>query len=102
MLSMDNVVFLYIVDFMVKTKQGINIQKRHWAIILLSAAIIVTNLVWYHYYQTQQQLNKAYWTDFLTHQIEINKLQSCINDNTRPCAITPQPSDLKDTEATPQ
>ncbi|MBI1857133.1 hypothetical protein HY003_03010 [Candidatus Saccharibacteria bacterium] len=70
------------------------ITKRDWAILVLFLAIIGTNLVWYYQYRQQDKLNNAYWTNFSAHQIEINKLQACLNENTRPCEITPTVQDI--------
>mgnify|MGYP000932968243 FL=1 len=74
---------------MAKTKQKNKIQVRDLVIAGLVFAVVATNWVWYQHYQSQSLTNKAFVTDFLAHQIEINKLQACINEGTKPCDITP-------------
>ena len=56
---------------------------------------MLTNWVWYQDFKYQDISNKSDATNFLAHQIEINKLQDCINDSIRPCEITPKINDIK-------
>jgi hypothetical protein len=80
---------------MAKSKQNIKLQKRDWAIIILFLAIIGTNWVWYQHSVHQDTINKALVGGnnisaqaWLQNQIEINKLDACINNNMRPCSMT--------------
>ena len=74
---------------MAKTVQKMKLQKRDWAIILLFVAVILTNWFWYQAWKAQDITNKNESTSWLQHQVEINKLKACIDDNVRPCDITP-------------
>lgn len=70
-------------------KQTKKLQVRDYVIAALVIAVVATNWVWYQHSQSQSLTNKAFVTDFLAHQIEINKLQACINEGIKPCDITP-------------
>jgi hypothetical protein len=73
---------------MAKTKQKMKLQKRDWSIVVLFVAVIVTNWVWYQYSKAQDITNRNESSAWLAHQVEINKLKACIDENTRPCDIT--------------
>jgi len=72
-----------------KIKKEWDRAKRDWLIILLFVALVATNWVWYQAAKSQDITNKNNASAWLAHQVEINKLQTCINDNRRPCDITP-------------
>lgn len=74
---------------MAKAKQTLKLQKRDWAIIGLVLAVIATNWVWYQYSKAQDITNRSNATSWLMHQVQINKLKACIDENTQPCDITP-------------
>jgi uncharacterized protein YpmB len=74
---------------MSKTKQKSKLQKRDWVIIVLFLAIIGTNWVWYQSSKSQDITNRNESSAWLMHQVEINRLKSCIDEGTRPCDITP-------------
>ena len=63
------------------------LQKRDWAIIVLFIAVVATNWVWYQYSKAQAITNKSDVSSWLSHQVEINKLQRCINESIKPCDI---------------
>lgn len=69
--------------------QRVRLQKRDWLIAVLFVAVIATNFVWYQYSQDQKVTNKTDSYGWLQHQIEINKLKACIDNNSRPCDISP-------------
>jgi hypothetical protein len=85
----DTTYFYMYCRHMAKTNQKIKLQKRDWLIVLLLIAVIATNWVWYQNSRTQGMTNKSDVTSWSQHQVEINKLQACVNNNTRPCDITP-------------
>jgi hypothetical protein len=82
-------ILLFIVSLMAKTKQTIRLQRRDWAIIVLALAIVDTNWVWYQVSKSQDITNRSNDSSWLAHQVEINKLKACTDDNVRPCDITP-------------
>ena len=69
--------------------QKMKMGKRDWAIALLVVAMVATNWVWYQTSKDQNITNRSDTSAWLAHQVEINKLQACLNSNTRPCDINP-------------
>ena|GEM_PF-2209365 len=66
-------------------------QKRDWVIIALVVAMIGTNWVWYQKFNYQDTTNKAATAAWQMNQEEISKLKACIDVDTKPCDITPEP-----------
>jgi hypothetical protein len=74
---------------MAKQTPKFKAQKRDWIIFALVIAIVATNWVWYENSKSQDITNKNNSSAWLMHQVEINKLQACINASTHPCDIQP-------------
>lgn len=74
---------------MAKGKSKIKLQKRDWTIVFLFLAIIGTNLVWYQNSQAQNLSHESHVQSWLSQQVQINKLKACIDDDKKPCDITP-------------
>jgi hypothetical protein len=75
---------------MVKTKQTMKLQKRDWAVILLSFVVLIVGFYSYQINQARQLSEKADAESWLHQQIQINKLKACVDEATKPCDITPQ------------
>jgi hypothetical protein len=87
---MDIACFLFIVISMAKSTSSKKLEKRDWAIIVLIVAVITIG--WYAYQINQARMlsENADSQAWLNHQIQINKLKACIDENTKPCDISPQ------------
>ncbi len=75
---------------MAKTKQTIKLQKQDWAIIVLLIAVMAVG--WYAYQTNQVRMlsENADSQSWLNQQVQINKLNACIDQGTKPCDISPQ------------
>jgi len=74
---------------MSKTKQKKTLQKRDWAIIVLFLAVVGTNWFWYQSSQgLTKRLDPVNLNDYKQF-VQIQKLKLCIDENTRPCDVTP-------------
>jgi hypothetical protein len=74
---------------MAKRVTKMKLQKRDWAIIVLFLAVVGTNWVWYQVAKTNETSMRNDASSWLRHQVQINKLKACIDENTQPCDITP-------------
>lgn len=70
-------------------KVKIKLLKRDWIIFGLFLLIILTNLVQYQIVKSNEFSTRADAEAWFMHQVQINKLKACIDENTRPCDITP-------------
>lgn len=64
-------------------------EKRDWLIGILFVLVILTNWVWYEHAKSQDTTNRNDTSAWIAHQVEINKLQACINNNQHHCDINP-------------
>lgn len=64
-------------------------QKRDWVIVVLALAVIGTNWFWYQNSKGQELSNSSSASYDVHLQSQINKLKACLDNDTRPCDISP-------------
>ncbi len=74
---------------MARSKQTLKLQKRDWAIIALFVFVVSSNWVWYQVAKTNSLSERNDSSAWLSHQVQINKLKACFDEETKPCDIDP-------------